>query len=187
MGKLKDIAKVQSGVYIKTSPSPDVIYLQLNDFDSIGNINDVVRPTVIIDSTGCKHLLEDGDLLFAAKTTKNFSVLWDTERGKAIASSSFLVVRLKDRENILPEYVNWYLNLPTTLQPLSATAAGTSIPSITKAMLEDVNIYIPDLSTQKVITSIVRLQEAEQRLYSEIARKHQQITDYKLKNVISNG
>ena len=41
MVKLKDIATIQTGVYLKNAPSPDTCYLQVNDFDEVGNI----RPT----------------------------------------------------------------------------------------------------------------------------------------------
>ena len=38
MVKLKDIATIQTGVYLKSTPSPDTCYLQVNDFDEEGNI-----------------------------------------------------------------------------------------------------------------------------------------------------
>ena len=38
MVKLKDIATIQTGIYLKNAPSPDTCYLQVNDFDEEGNI-----------------------------------------------------------------------------------------------------------------------------------------------------
>ena len=48
MVKLKDIATIQTGVYLKSTPSPDTCYLQVNDFDEEGNIRPTVRPTTQI-------------------------------------------------------------------------------------------------------------------------------------------
>ena len=45
MVKLKDIATIQTGVYLKSTPSPDTCYLQVNDFDEEGNIRPTVRPS----------------------------------------------------------------------------------------------------------------------------------------------
>lgn len=50
MVKLKDIATIQTGVYLKSTPSPDTCYLQVNDFDEEGNIRPTVRPTTTVSS-----------------------------------------------------------------------------------------------------------------------------------------
>ena len=33
MVKLKDIATIQTGIYLKNAPTPDTSYLQVNEFD----------------------------------------------------------------------------------------------------------------------------------------------------------
>ena len=67
MVKLKDIATIQTGVYLKSAPSPDTCYLQVNDFDEEGNIRPTVRPTTTVSSKAARHLLTESDLLLAAK------------------------------------------------------------------------------------------------------------------------
>ena len=67
MVKLKDIATIQTGVYLKSTPSPDTCYLQVNDFDEEGNIRPTVRPTTTVSSKAARHLLTESDLLLAAK------------------------------------------------------------------------------------------------------------------------
>lgn len=56
---------------------------------------------------------------------------------------------------------------------LSSNAVGTSIPSITKAMLEDVEIPLPQITTLRKIVDIVKLQKKERQLREAIIAKRQ--------------
>lgn len=187
MYKLKDIAEIQTGIYAKASPSPDTVYLQVNDFDGEGVIFDTAKPSISTTAKNKGHYLNAGNLLFAAKGTKNFCTIFTTNKEKCVASSSFLVVRITKSNVAEPTYINWYLNLPSTIMLLSNNAVGTSIPSITKTMLENIEIPLPPIATQKRIVEIAKLQKRERQLREAISTKRQQIIDYKLKNIITNG
>ena len=65
MVKLKDVATIQTGVYLKSTPLPDTCYLQVNDFDEEGYIRPTVRPTTTVSSKAARHLLTESDLLVA--------------------------------------------------------------------------------------------------------------------------
>lgn len=187
MYKLKDIVEIQTGIYAKASPSSNTVYLQVNDFDKEGIIFDNTKASVSTNAKNHNHYLSVGDLLFAAKGTKNFCAVFTGHDEKCVASSSFLVIRVTRSDNAEPEYINWFLNLPSTLMLLSSNAVGTSIPSITKTMLEDIEIPLPPITTQKKIVEIAKLQKKERELREAITVKRQQIIDYKLKNIITNG
>lgn len=127
MVKLKDIATIQTGVYLKSTPSPDTCYLQVNDFDEEGNIRPTVRPTTTVSSKAARHLLTESDLLLAAKGGKNFCAIAPTQLGPCVASPSFLIIRIDDPTRILSEYLCGFLNLPSTRQLLTAQAQGSAI------------------------------------------------------------
>lgn len=185
--QLKDIAEIQSGVYLKPSPSPNVLYLQVNDFDNEGAILSTTKPTALLEEKNRNHILNYGDLLFAAKGNKNFSTIFTKYEYDCVASSSFLVIRILNKDVVMPEYLNWYLNLPRTIEHLSINAVGTSMPSITKSMLEYVALALPSIKTQKKVIEIARLQKHEQRLLVLIAAKRQILIDNRLKQIIENG
>lgn len=187
MLKLKDIAEIQTGIYAKASPSPDTVYLQVSDFDSEGVICHSIRPSIATTKKNIGHYLKDGNLLFAAKGNNNFCAIFIGNNEQCVASSSFLVIRGIKKSIAQPEYINWYLNLLSTLALLSSNAVGTSIPSITKAMLEEIEIPLPPIATQEKIVEIAKLQKKERHLRDIITIKRQQIIDYKLKNIIKNG
>ena len=171
MVKLKDIATIQTGVYLKSTPSPDTCYLQVNDFDEEGNIRPTVRPTTTVSSKAARHLLTESDLLLAAKGGKNFCAIAPTQLGPCVAS------------RILSEYLCGFLNLPSTRQLLTAQAQGSAITSLSKADLEEFEIPLPPLERQRSCIALTRLHRREQALYKAIAERRRQITDYKLTKI----
>ena len=182
MTKLNNIATIQTGVFAKTTPNPDALYLQQSDFDSRGELRDTAKPTIATDNP--KHLLAAGDLLLASKGNNNICVIVPEIEQKCVASPSFLVIRLHDKSAILPEFVAWYLNLPTVQNTLAAQAHGTSIMSISKATLGELEIPIPSIERQKKYIELSKLQKREQQLYAAIAERRRQILDYKMiKNI----
>ena len=182
MTKLQDIATILTGVFAKTSPNPNALYLQQSDFDSRGELRDTAQPTIATDNP--KHLLAAGDLLLASKGNNNICVIVPEIGQKCVASPSFLVIRLHDKSAILPEFVAWYLNLPTIQNTLAAQARGTSIMSISKAALGELVIPIPPIDKQKKYIELSKLQKREQELYKAIAEKRKQLLEYKMiKNI----
>ena len=182
MTKLNNIATIQTGVFAKTTPNPNALYLQQSDFDGNGELRNTAQPTIIADNP--RHLLTAGDLLLASKGNNNICVIVPGIEQKCVASPSFLVIRLHDKFAILPEYVAWYLNLPTIQTTLATQARGTSIMSISKATLGELEIPIPPIERQNKYIELSKLQKREQELYKAIAEKRKQLLEYKMiKNI----
>ena len=182
MTKLNNIATIQTGVFAKVLPNPNALYLQQSDFDGNGELRNTTQPTIIVANQ--KHLLTAGDLLLASKGNNNICVIVPEIEQKCVASPSFLVIRLHDKSAILPEFVAWYLNLPTIQNTLAAQARGTSIMSISKMALGELEIPIPSIDKQKKYIELSKLQKREQELYKAIAEKRKQVLDYKMiKNI----
>ena len=182
MTKLHDIATIQTGVFAKVIPNPNALYLQQSDFDGNGELHNTAQPTIVADNP--RHLLTAGDLLLASKGNNNMCVIVPEIEQKCVASPSFLVIRLHDKSAILPEFVAWYLNLPTVQNTLAAQARGTSIMSISKATLGELEIPIPPIERQKKYIELSKLQKREQELYKAIAEKRKQLLEYKMiKNI----
>ena len=183
MVKLKDIATIQTGVYLKSALSPDTCYLQVNDFDEEGDIRPTVRPTTTISPKAARHLLTANDLLLAAKGGKNFCAIAPTQLGPCVASPSFLIIRIDDPTRILPKFLCDFFNLTTTRLRLTSQAQGSAITSLSKADLEEFEIPLPPLERQRACIALTRLHRREQALYKAIAERRRQITDYKLTKI----
>ena len=175
--KIEKITRVSSGIYSQFGQLGNAIYLQANYFDENGQLSDYIRPNLVLDNKTQKHLLNEGDILFAAKGTKNFAVSVKNKMGACVASSIFLVLKIKEefKKRILPEYLVWFLNHPYNQASLKAKATGTGLPSISKKTLEETEIVLPSLNTQHniVIIDDLRKQEKQLRIKIEVLRERQ--------------
>ncbi|HMQ69743.1 MAG TPA: restriction endonuclease subunit S [Ignavibacteria bacterium] len=183
--RLKDIASIQTGTYAQTEINGDIIYLQAKHFNENGNLKSKLHPEILRESISEKHILKPGNVLFAAKGTKNFATLFEEKNEPAIASTSFFVIRLKNFTNdlVLPEYLVWFLNHPKTQSHLKGNAIGTSIVSISKYVLSDLEISIPDLKTQNYIVNIAALQMKEK----DLIQKLQNLRESQIQQLILNA
>jgi len=164
---LRDIAFIQTGLFAKPSGIGELVYLQSRHFDEHGQLNAVLHPDLIADGISEKHLLKEGDVLFAAKGTKNFAAVFEDHNEPSVASTSFFVIRLTVKK-MLPQYLAWVLNSHTTQALLKGQAIGTSIPSISKRVLENLEISLPSIETQEAILQITKLRNKEKSLKKEI-------------------
>jgi restriction endonuclease S subunit len=167
---LKHIASIQTGIFAKTVSNGEIVYLQAKHFNENGLLNTILHPDLKEDNITEKHLLRHGDVLFAAKGTKNFAAWYESKNLPAAASTSFFVIRVNEnfQNKILPEYLVWFINHPSSQKVLKGKAMGTSIVSISKSALEELEIYIPDLQTQKAILKISHLRNSEKNLKQQI-------------------
>ncbi len=181
---LKDIAEIQTGVFAKPNVDGDVVCLQANDFDEIGNHLGFWTPTISGDNLHSKHFLQQGDVLFAAKGNKNFAAVRTNSLPLAVASTSFFVLRIY-KQNLLPEYVKWFLNQPDTIQRLKSEAKGTSIPSISKKSLEQIEIPSIPLDKQNLILKIDQLRISQKELLQKIASLRDQLIQQQLNKAVN--
>lgn len=181
--KLRNISNIQTGLFAKTESEGDIVYLQAKDFDENGVLKTSLHPDLKMKSKIEKHLLKIGDVLFAAKGSKNYAAVYESHNQPCVASTSFFVIRLKDN-TILSEYLAWYLNNPNILQVLKSQAIGSSMVSISKSVLEDLDVSIPDLQTQRMILKITQLRNTEKSLKQQIEILREKQIQYQVINAI---
>jgi len=170
--KLSEIAEIHAGIYRKPDLYGDIIYLQVKHFDNKGNIisDKISSKDLKLNKRLKKHLLQNDDIIFAAKGDKNFAFLYHHKLGPAVASSSFLVIRIMDsqKKRIKPEYLHWFLNHPFTQALIKMQAKGSALPVISKAVMENFEIPIPSLKIQMQIKKINELWKSEKSLMQKI-------------------
>jgi len=184
MSIIKEIATVRTGVYLKETPDGEAHYLQVKDFQNNALLLHTF-PTLTINDKVAKYLLSEGDLLFAAKGFANFCAVYRENWGTAVASSSFLVLKIKDKAKILPEYLSWYLNREDILFFFKNITAGNVMPSISKAMMENLEISIPSVAVQRKIVQLDELCREEEALLEKIKIKRRELVQQTLIQIIS--
>ena len=181
---IKDIAHIQTGLFAKPSGIGELVYLQSKHFDEYGQLHSVLHPDLVAEGISEKHLLKDGDVLFAAKGTKNFAAVFENHNEPSVASTSFFVLRPTDKK-LLPQYLAWILNSHATQTLLKGQAIGTSIPSISKQVLENLEITVPNLEIQKAILQITKLRNKEKSLKQEIETLREKQIQQQIINAIN--
>ncbi len=180
---IKDITHIQTGLFAKPSGIGELVYLQSRHFDEYGQLNAVLHPDLKSEGVSEKHLLKDGDVLFAAKGNKNFAAVFENHNEPSVASTSFFVIRPSDNK-VLPQYLAWFLNNDTTQVILKGQAIGSSIPSISKVVLENMEITLPSIEIQKTIMQITKLRNKEKSLKLKIETLREKQIQQKIINVI---
>ncbi len=180
---IKDIAHIQTGLFAKPSGIGELVYLQSKHFDEYGQLHAVLYPDMIDEGISEKHLLKDGDVLFAAKGTKNFAAVFENHNEPSVASTSFFVIRPTNKK-LLPQYLAWVLNSHSTQTLLKGQAIGTSIPSISKHVLEHLEIVVPSIEIQKAILQISQLRNKEKSLKQQIETLREKQIQQQIINII---
>lgn len=165
---LKNITNIQTGLFAKPNGTGEIAYLQSKHFDENGQLKSILYPDLTVEEISEKHLLKEGDVLLAAKGTKNFAAIFENISYPAVASTTFLIIRINDPQNILPHFLAWYLNSHYAQNRLKARAKGTSLPSISKHDVEELEMPVPDVETQKLILKINELYQREKLLLRKL-------------------
>ena len=186
--RLDDIATLSSGIYAKPDYSPDTLYLQSVHFDEFQKLTPVLEPQLKIEGKSAKHLLQDGDILFAAKGIHNFGVVYHASYGKAVASSSFVVIKLKKetKNMILPEYLAWFLTNTSDIRDFHRKQLGTTVPSISIKTLSEIEVKIPNIRKQHLITNIQQLRNKQKDLTQKLELARDTQIQQLLNNTLTN-
>lgn len=179
--KLCDIAEVFSGVYAKSNPAGEIVCLQVKDL--LMQSPETTATRIDITPKLLDYIIKKGDLLFAGKGMTYLCKVFDLDI-KAVPSTTLFSIRLHNND-ILPEYLCWYLNHPNVVAVIKSAQAGSVTPLIHKPTIENLKIIIPDMEMQKRIVGLSDLQKREEQLLKKIAEKRVQITNQILFNELS--
>ena len=178
---LSEIAEVVSGVYLHAEPYGNVSYLQIKDL--LTESPEKTASKVTLSPKNERYLIVKGDLLFAGKGTTYLCKVFDLDI-PAIASTTLYILRLTSKD-ILPDYLCWYLNQPSVMALMKAQQVGTGTPLIHKQVVENLEIPVPDIDTQRQIVELAKLQTREKELYQTIAEKREQLTNQLIMNKLN--
>jgi restriction endonuclease S subunit len=84
----------------------------------------------------------------------------------------------------LPGYLTWFLNHPDTQVLLKGHARGTSMASISKAVLAELEIPIPNIQKQELVLKIFKFRNKEKNLKQQIETLREKEIQHLLINAI---
>ena len=168
--KLEDLATISTGVHARPSDSGDLryCYIQARNFDKFRQLNlEGLEPWLGKSTSLQRHILKPNEVVVAAKGNDYFGAMPARDGIAVIPSTVFLVLR-QINEQVLPEYLIWWLNHPKNQRYLHHLAKGTSLPAINKQTLGGLEIPVPPLEKQQLIVKIAALQTREKQLLERL-------------------
>ena len=179
---LNNIATLSTGVYAQPDIIADTYYLQANHFINNYQFDNSVKPYLKLENKYEKHLLNNGDILFAAKGFNNFAVVYNSTIGQAVASSSFIIIRISGeyQNKILPEYLVWFINTTPQIKVFHHSKAASTIPSISISQLKNLMVDFPNIEKQKLIIKIFQLRNQEKEIIKQIDIYKENLIQHKL-------
>lgn len=120
--------------------------------------------------------LENGDVIFAARGARNYAVCFDNLPPKTVCSPHFFVIRIRDKETVLPGFLAWQINQKPAQDYFERSATGSYIPNVRRQVLEELSVTIPSLQTQKTIAALSdSLREEKNLALALIANRQKQM------------
>jgi restriction endonuclease S subunit len=179
---LKDIAKsLRSGYQfreqIQSKPEGKFQVIQMKDINNDNSLSSeagFIRVDIDLHDKGL--LIENGDILFRARGNNNFASVVKGINDKTIAPAYFFIIKVNEKK-VIPEYAAWYINQKPVQSYLKTNATGSNVPLINKKVLEELELVIPDMETQKKVVEIYTLSLKEIRLLEDIKNRKKVFTE----------
>jgi restriction endonuclease S subunit len=173
--KIKNIATIQIGYPFrkKIEPLSEGTHrvIQMKDFDENRVLHVEQLTNIKLEGDVGKYLVSKDDILFLSRGHKNFAVMLYDSFEDTVVVSYFFILKVKT-ENILPEYLAWYINQPIAQKYIYNLARrGTHMPVVPLSEFENLKVDIPDLETQKKIVELNKLLDRENTLLKELQNK----------------
>lgn len=158
--------------------------MQLKDFEN--DYTTIGEECILIagDKIKSKYHLKGGDILFTAKGTNNYAVVYeDRDDTPTIASSALFVIKV-DKTRANPYYIAWYMNQNTVQNYFKTNETGTYVTSVNKTAIEAIPISLPTMEIQNKIAKITSLHLREKRLRAEITDLKNKLITNQLLNIV---
>ena len=186
--KLGQISEVRMGYPFRSrlehEPTGDVAVIQMKDIDDaeIRRLDEVTR--VSLPDGKAHHLIQEGDLIFRSRGRSNSVALVGANIGKAVLAAPMLLIRPTD---VLPAYLVWFINLPSTQAALAALSEGTSVRMISKEAIQDLDIVVPSMARQQRIVEIAELEQQEEALLADLSAQRKRLINGVLMRYAKNS
>ena len=182
--RLSEVCLIRTGFTprgkLPVSDTGGVRVIALGDFSPEGHIDFERLPRMAAEDAPGRNLVSPGDVLFRSRGERTTAWAVPDHLRELILVVSPIYVLRPDRRLILPEFLAWTLNQAPAQKYFDATAHGTSIRMVPKSSLDDLEIDVPDLNSQRLIASVDALAACERALTERSAALKYQLVNHLL-------
>lgn len=188
---MNDIAHVIAGysfrIAIDDNEQGTTRVLQAKDIimgELLNNLDGVARVT--LSGVGQSQHLEPNDILIVTRGMERGSfrsVVFKAKQENVIPSSSLHIIRIKNSDEVLPDYLSYYLNSTAGQQRLIEITAGAHIRSLSRKSLAALPVPIPPVDKQQTIVDLQRNMQEQQRILDRRNKLKQDIIKETFKSI----
>lgn len=166
--RLADACTIHTGYTARGRLEPTavggVLAIQLRDVSPDGLVDPDRLTRVQLEDLADRYFVRAGDLVFRSRGERNTaSALDERLQEPALAVLPLMVLR-PNRDVVTPKYLAWAINQPPAQRHFDNAARGTNIRMIPRTSLDDLELDVPDIATQKMIVAVDALAEREREL-----------------------
>lgn len=167
---LRALAQLRSGVSFRTGvprdPKGSTNILQAGDIAEDGVlVTDGLTKSTYTPSSS--QLLKAGDIVIQGRGLSfRSAVVPDLERDTVAAAPLFVIHARTD--HIDPSFISYFLNDAETQSRLRIAAKGTHVPQLSLSALSELEIPVPTIKRQRLITKAASLIVQDRKLSLEI-------------------
>lgn len=158
--------------------------VQMKDLLESGKINWASTTQVSLESKKEPDWLTDGDILFAARSTRNIASIVESCPPNVLAAPYFYVIRLNQKK-VLPKFVMWQLNQGPLQKYFQRESEGSITKSIKKSSLEEVEIAVPSIEIQQKIISMAEIFDREKEICQKLISNGESIMNSIAVNILN--
>lgn len=191
--KLKEIAEIRTGLVLSRkkatlSDTVRVHYKQIT-LKSFNHTTSLTRNNldafVSTENIPTTYISQVGDVV--VRLREPVTAVYIDENTKGMIIPSLMAIIRVQSSMIDSEFLAYYINASTTQKMLEKEIKGTSIAAIKTKDLEDIDVVLPPLDTQKNIVEVMKLSENEIDLLEKLKKEKQQLSQALLDTIIEQN
>ena len=177
--KIRDIADIQIGYQFRSKVVPVKVgthrVIQMKDINNEHQLDASNLIQVNLKRTLERYKVKKGNILFLARGHRNFAFPIKDDVTDTIASGYFYILKIKS-DNILPEYLAWYINqLPAQRYISGRAKRGSHMPMVPKSAFQELPIDIPPIEIQRKLVELDALARKEESLLERLRKRRKDL------------
>lgn len=171
---LIEIADIQAGYPFREGIAPiesgSLRVIQIKDIGTFGQLFKDDLVSVEADNIKQDFYVRSGDVLLTTRgASRRAAAVLNEFEDTIFVAQIFAIRNLND--DILPEYLAWYLNQAPAQEHFDTYTSGTTIANVRKDVLASLPVYVPSIATQRLVLKIAELRKQESELTQEIENR----------------
>lgn len=171
MNTLAQLAQVCVGYTyrgsLKQATEGDIAVIQMKDVSPEALARPELLARISLPKLLPRYLLQRGDLIFRARGLANQAWVFDSDM-PTICIAPLLFIHILEPTQLLPSYLQWFINLNTTQAQIARMARGVAIKMINVQAMSQLPIPVPCVEDQESIIRVYQQHRESQVLEAKL-------------------